>query len=266
MRLFANRLLGNRPPEGFDGRLEVLCVLVHPRYLHEKSEVQLTQFLPSLNSPRLIAILGQKASGVQVQCHPVRRRLPATPGCGGSSLEGLYVHPERPTLTEDDHVPFETQVAGIWMLQISTERLAGGMEHSVPVVRSCFHVEIWPEFVQYALPVQPVTPREREELDQILRFLESPRAPIDGSRSHRYPKSAKQPDPDRLEFPTLAATGLIPSPALMVCRFLCSFSKAGNFSTCPVVWQYTLLVVRLACVPTLASLQVPGLYGERATR
>lgn len=108
-------------------------------------------------------------------------------------LEGLDVYPERFARAQGELLIPKIQIAGS-SGQGRFEDPAGEVERSVQVVCGRLRLKLWPEQVYHLLPMQPVPRREGEQLHQAPGLAQSPLVVLDGSRPHRHPEAAEQPD------------------------------------------------------------------------
>jgi hypothetical protein len=89
------------------------------------------------------------------------------------------------------------------------ESSAGMVEHVVERVGRSSRIQIRPQEVHHPLPVQSVTRRESEQLDEARRVPQMPRVIPDNLRPHRNAEATEQPDTRDVGFSTHRVIALL---------------------------------------------------------
>src|SRR3712207_3559863 len=79
---------------------------------HEEGEISLPQLFSPGICPALVAVLGQKLPGVELDRRPVGYRIVGATGRGSSLLKDLYIHPYLPARAQRELLALEGKVAG----------------------------------------------------------------------------------------------------------------------------------------------------------
>ena len=143
--------------------------------------------------PLLVAVLRKQAVAIELQCFRVRRRIAASARVRNCSPPRVDVDPE-PVARQSQRFPHRGDQPRALLRVDGAPRVM----NCLPQVGSGRgRLEPRPEDVHRLLAVQPVTRRQRQQLDDARRLAPAPRRRRNRALPHRDPKAAEQLDPNR---------------------------------------------------------------------
>ena len=147
---------------------------------------QLGQLVAPGLDPVLIAVLGEELAAVQRERRPVGGRSPRPAGVDRRPLELVDVH---------DDVGGEVEQLVAQLDRVGAQCAAGDVEGLVEVVRRGVRALLTPEGVHRLLAVEAMLRRERQQLHQLARLLQSPGPVRDGVTVGHGAEASEQLDP-----------------------------------------------------------------------